>query len=115
MPSTQSHQYSTVSTHCTMGTVASMHIPANIACTIYCIAQNFGGENFGKFGEWSVICQYFTQPNPINSYKVLIGSHIHQIFPRQHFVVTNLPKFYPARILRYTVIPRVYNIIGESI
>ena len=26
-------------------------------------SANFGGENFGKFGETNVICQYFTQPN----------------------------------------------------
>ena len=29
----------------------------------YRIAQNFGGENFGEFGETIVIRQYFTQPN----------------------------------------------------
>ena len=30
---------------------------------IHRIAQNFGGENFGEFGETNAICQYFTQPN----------------------------------------------------
>ena len=29
----------------------------------YCIAQNFGRENFGKFDETIIIRQYFTQPN----------------------------------------------------
>ena len=28
----------------------------------YRIAQNFGGESFGEFGEFSVICQSFTLP-----------------------------------------------------
>jgi len=30
-------------------------------------------------------------------------SSIRQIFPRQNFEITNSPKFFPARILRYTV------------
>jgi len=33
-------------------------------------------------------------------------SSIRQSFPRQNFEITNSPKFFPARILHYTV----YNI-----
>ena len=30
---------------------------------MYCIVQNFGGENFGELGKMIVISQYFAQPN----------------------------------------------------
>jgi len=34
-------------------------------------------------------------------------SSIRQSFPRQNFEITNSPKFFPARILRYTVLSRI--------
>ena len=32
---------------------------SNIIITLYCMWENFGGEIFGKFGEWLAIRQNF--------------------------------------------------------
>ena len=44
-----------------------------------------------------MICQNFPPANTT-------GSSIRQCFPRQKLKIANSPKFFPARILRYTVL-----------
>ena len=67
-------------------------------------SANFGGENFGEFGEMNVICQYFTHPNSRFT-KVANISYckFHQHFPHQNSEMIDSPKFYPAKIFRYMV------------
>ena len=77
------------------------------------IAQNFGGGNFGEFGETSVIRQYFTQPNSRFT-KVANVSYCKfaNIFPNQNYEIIDSPKFYPTKILCYTVSDKAHEHTG---
>ena len=55
------------------------------------------GENFDKFGETIIIHQHFTQPN--SRFTIVTN-----VFLTKTLKTIDLPKFYPANILRYTVI-----------
>ena len=77
-----------------------------VLITKYQIVQNFGRENFGKL---NAIRQYFTPPNSRFTKVATYVSYCKfaNIFPCQNTETINSPKFYRAKILRYTVITSI--------
>ena len=76
----------------------------SICISKYRIAEIFGGENFGRCGKRNAIRQYFTQPNSrFTTVANVSYCNFANTFPRQNPEMIDQPKFYPAKILHYTV------------
>ena len=71
---------------------------------LYRIAQNFGGENFGEFGETNIIHQYFTQLNSRFTKVANVSCcKSANIFLAKTDKMIDSPKFYPTKIVHYTL------------